>query len=40
MTRHCADGGMIVAATHLPLGLDGAKGLVMGELLPQQGTAS
>jgi heme exporter protein A len=40
MARHCAEGGMIVAATHLPLGLDGAKGLVMGELLPQQGTAS
>lgn len=30
MTRHCADGGMIVAATHLPLGLDGAE-LRMGE---------
>ncbi|ESY73132.1 heme ABC exporter ATP-binding protein CcmA [Mesorhizobium sp. M1050] len=31
MTRHCEEGGMIVAATHLPLGLDGAKALVMGE---------
>lgn len=31
MTRHCKEGGMIVAATHLPLGLDGAKALVMGE---------
>ncbi|AEH85491.1 heme ABC exporter ATP-binding protein CcmA [Mesorhizobium opportunistum] len=31
MARHCAEGGMIVAATHLPLGLDGAKTLVMGE---------
>ncbi|ESY11187.1 heme ABC exporter ATP-binding protein CcmA [Mesorhizobium sp. C386A] len=30
MTRHCAEGGMIVAATHLPLGLDGAKELRMG----------
>ncbi|MER8631860.1 heme ABC exporter ATP-binding protein CcmA [Mesorhizobium opportunistum] len=31
MAKHCAEGGMIVAATHLPLGLDGAKTLVMGE---------
>ena len=31
MTRHCGDGGMIVAATHLPLGLDGAQELKMGE---------
>lgn len=31
MARHCAGGGLIVAATHLPLGLDGAKTLVMGE---------
>ncbi|ESY78423.1 cytochrome C biogenesis protein CcmA [Mesorhizobium sp. LNHC221B00] len=31
MTKHCAGGGLIVAATHLPLGLDGAKTLVMGE---------
>jgi heme exporter protein A len=31
MTRHCAEGGMIVAATHLPLGLDEALALVMGE---------
>ncbi|TGQ74695.1 MAG: heme ABC exporter ATP-binding protein CcmA [Mesorhizobium sp.] len=32
MRGHCGDGGMIVAATHLPLGLEGAKGLVMGEV--------
>ncbi|MEO5758307.1 MAG: heme ABC exporter ATP-binding protein CcmA [Mesorhizobium sp.] len=31
MTKHCAESGMIVAATHLPLGLEGAKALVMGE---------
>lgn len=31
MARHCGDGGMIVAATHLPLGIDGAKELRMGE---------
>jgi heme exporter protein A len=31
MTKHCEGGGMIVAATHLPLGLDGAKELRMGE---------
>lgn len=31
MTKHCAGGGMIVAATHLPLGLDGATELRMGE---------
>jgi heme exporter protein A len=31
MERHCAAGGMIVAATHLPLGLEGAKTLVMGQ---------
>jgi heme exporter protein A len=31
MAKHCAEGGIVVAATHLPLGLDGAKGLVMGE---------
>ncbi|TPK02862.1 heme ABC exporter ATP-binding protein CcmA [Mesorhizobium sp. B2-5-9] len=29
--RHCEEGGMIVAATHLPLGLEGAKELAMGE---------
>ncbi|TPM30180.1 heme ABC exporter ATP-binding protein CcmA [Mesorhizobium sp. B2-3-4] len=29
MRGHCAEGGMIVAATHLPLGIDG-QGLVMG----------
>jgi heme exporter protein A len=31
MARHCADGGMIMAATHLPLGLDAATELRMGE---------
>jgi len=31
MERHCADGGIVVAATHLPLGLDGAQPLVMGQ---------
>ncbi|MBN9222289.1 MAG: heme ABC exporter ATP-binding protein CcmA [Mesorhizobium sp.] len=31
MREHCAGGGMIVAATHLPLGLDGAKALRMGD---------
>ena len=31
MTKHLEDGGIIVAATHLPLGLDGAKELRMGE---------
>ena len=30
MAKHCSDGGIVVAATHLPLGLEGAKGLVMG----------
>ncbi|QKC81046.1 heme ABC exporter ATP-binding protein CcmA [Mesorhizobium sp. NZP2077] len=31
MMKHCAGGGMIVAATHLPLGLEGATELRMGE---------
>jgi heme exporter protein A len=31
MAKHLEGGGMIVAATHLPLGLDGAKELRMGE---------
>lgn len=31
MRAHLDDGGIVVAATHLPLGLQGAKGLVMGE---------
>ncbi|OBQ63419.1 heme ABC exporter ATP-binding protein CcmA [Mesorhizobium erdmanii] len=31
MGKHCAGGGMIVAATHLPLGLEGAKELRMGQ---------
>ncbi|OHV78175.1 heme ABC exporter ATP-binding protein CcmA [Mesorhizobium sp. ORS 3428] len=30
MRDHCHEGGIIVAATHLPLGLEGAKGLRMG----------
>ncbi|MER9951016.1 heme ABC exporter ATP-binding protein CcmA [Mesorhizobium sp. M0047] len=30
MMRHCKEGGMIVAATHLPLGIEGAAELVMG----------
>ena len=33
MRGHCQEGGIIVAATHLPLGLEGAKGLVMGETI-------
>jgi heme exporter protein A len=32
MTQHCGEGGIIIAATHLPLGLDGAQALVMGEV--------
>ncbi|TIT03211.1 MAG: heme ABC transporter ATP-binding protein CcmA, partial [Mesorhizobium sp.] len=31
MTQHCGEGGIVIAATHLPLGLDGAQALVMGE---------
>ena len=31
MEKHLADGGMIVAATHLPLGIEGAAELRMGE---------
>ncbi|MER8481578.1 heme ABC exporter ATP-binding protein CcmA [Mesorhizobium sp. M1322] len=31
MRKHLEGGGIVVAATHLPLGLDGAKALVMGE---------
>ncbi|MER9657460.1 heme ABC exporter ATP-binding protein CcmA [Mesorhizobium sp. M0152] len=31
MARHIEDGGIVLAATHLPLGLEGARGLVMGE---------
>jgi heme exporter protein A len=30
MTRHCMDGGIVVAATHLPLGIEGVE-LRMGE---------
>ncbi|TGV60814.1 ATP-binding cassette domain-containing protein, partial [Mesorhizobium sp. M2D.F.Ca.ET.160.01.1.1] len=29
MRDHCQEGGIIVAATHLPLGLEGAKALQM-----------
>lgn len=31
MMKHCVAGGMIVAATHLPLGIEGATELVMGD---------
>ncbi|TPK71734.1 heme ABC exporter ATP-binding protein CcmA [Mesorhizobium sp. B2-4-15] len=31
MRRHLGDGGIVVAATHLPLGIEGAKALRMGE---------
>ncbi|MDX8527332.1 heme ABC exporter ATP-binding protein CcmA [Mesorhizobium sp. MSK_1335] len=31
MRGHLRDGGIVVAATHLPLGLDGAKALRMGD---------
>ncbi|TIP29853.1 MAG: heme ABC exporter ATP-binding protein CcmA [Mesorhizobium sp.] len=31
MREHLDEGGMIVAATHLPLGIEGAQALVMGE---------
>ena len=37
MTKHCEEGGMIVAATHLPLGIEGAKELVMGLPSPLRG---
>lgn len=33
MRGHMADGGILVAATHLPLGLDGARALKMGETI-------
>lgn len=33
MREHLRDGGIVVAATHLPLGLEGAKELRMGEVL-------
>ncbi|AZN96994.1 heme ABC exporter ATP-binding protein CcmA [Mesorhizobium sp. M9A.F.Ca.ET.002.03.1.2] len=32
MRKHCGEGGIIIAATHLPLGLEGAKGLAMGRV--------
>ncbi|TPK88472.1 heme ABC exporter ATP-binding protein CcmA [Mesorhizobium sp. B2-4-17] len=31
MRKHLGDGGIVVAATHLPLGIEGAKALRMGE---------
>ncbi|MEZ5843488.1 MAG: heme ABC exporter ATP-binding protein CcmA [Hyphomicrobiaceae bacterium] len=31
VTRHCASGGIAVAATHLPLGLDNARELRLGD---------
>ncbi|TPK40780.1 heme ABC exporter ATP-binding protein CcmA [Mesorhizobium sp. B2-5-3] len=31
MRGHCSEGGMIVAATHLPLGIEGAQTLRMGQ---------
>ncbi|MCR5857143.1 heme ABC exporter ATP-binding protein CcmA [Mesorhizobium sp. J428] len=31
MQAHLEDGGIIVAATHVPLGIEGARSLVMGE---------
>jgi len=37
MQAHCEDGGMMVAATHLPLGLEGAKRLEMGLHSPLRG---
>ncbi|MDX8500434.1 heme ABC exporter ATP-binding protein CcmA [Mesorhizobium sp. VK4C] len=33
MRGHLRDGGIVVAATHLPLGLEGAKALRMGEII-------
>ncbi|RVD56619.1 heme ABC exporter ATP-binding protein CcmA [Mesorhizobium sp. M2D.F.Ca.ET.185.01.1.1] len=33
MRGHLDDGGIVVAATHLPLGLEGAKALRMGQVL-------
>lgn len=33
MREHLRDGGIVVAATHLPLGLEGAKELRMGQVL-------
>lgn len=32
ITEHCSEGGIIIAATHLPLGLEGATELRMGEV--------
>jgi heme exporter protein A len=31
MRKHLESGGIIIAATHLPLGIEGAQGLMMGE---------
>ncbi|CAH2396814.1 heme ABC exporter ATP-binding protein CcmA [Mesorhizobium escarrei] len=32
MREHCSEGGIIIAATHLPLGIEGATELRMGEV--------
>ena len=32
MNEHLASGGIVVAATHQPLGIEGAKGLRLGEV--------
>lgn len=37
MQEHCAGGGIIVAATHLPLGIEAAQMLDMGPPFPQGG---
>jgi len=39
MAEHLRDGGMIVAATHVTLGLDGAKALRMGGEIAETGNA-
>ena len=35
MAQHCRTGGIIVAATHLPLGLDGVRTVSLGETPPE-----
>ena len=35
MKDHCARGGMIVAATHEPLGLEDARALALGGAAPE-----
>lgn len=39
MTAHLEDGGIIIAATHLPLGLERAQGLAMGDAATDGGGA-